>query len=570
MNWKVVPVVIGALLLLAACGGRETPVAEKAGAQTTATPAPTSGGTSEPTVPSTSTQSSESRTSGERIDGGTLVRTAADPPTLDPHLTTDATSATYIVEIFGGLVTIDVNLNIVPDLAESLPEVSPDGRVYTFHLRKDAKFHNGDPVTAQDFKWSLERAADPLSAAPVVDEYLGDIVGVKEKLRGEVSELRGVRVIDEHTLEITTDEAKSYFLAKLTYPTAFVLDRENVETGRRWSRTPNGTGPFKLAEYVVGERLVLARNENYHLGPPFLDEVRFILSGGTSMLMYENDEIHVAGVGLADLDRILDPNAPLNAELEQAPPAFSTSYIGMNVTEPPFDDPKVRQALNYAIDREEIARVVLADLVVPATGILPPDFPGHNPNLTGYEYNPEKARQLLAESKYGPSLRDFSGVMILTTAGSFGASVALDLDVILESWRQNLGIEVEILRTEFATYLQDLIKRRFQMFEIGWIADYPDPENFLDLLFHSDSNNNHTAYSSPEVDSLLERARVEAQEGVRYDLYKRAEEIILDDAPWVVLWYSGEQYVLVKPYVHDYHLTQLIIPKLRHVYMTEK
>ena len=570
MNWKVVPVVIGALLLLAACGGRETPVAEKAGAQTTATPAPTSGGTSEPTAPSTSTQSSESRTSGERIDGGTLVRTAADPPTLDPHLTTDATSATYIVEIFGGLVTIDVNLNIVPDLAESLPEVSPDGRVYTFHLRKDAKFHNGDPVTAQDFKWSLERAADPLSAAPVVDEYLGDIVGVKEKLRGEVSELRGVRVIDEHTLEITTDEAKSYFLAKLTYPTAFVLDRENVETGRRWSRTPNGTGPFKLAEYVVGERLVLARNENYHLGPPFLDEVRFILSGGTSMLMYENDEIHVAGVGLADLDRILDPNAPLNAELEQAPPAFSTSYIGMNVTEPPFDDPKVRQALNYAIDREEIARVVLADLVVPATGILPPDFPGHNPNLTAYEYNPEKARQLLAESKYGPNLRDFSGVMILTTAGSFGASVALDLDVILESWRQNLGIEVEILRTEFATYLQDLIKRRFQMFEIGWIADYPDPENFLDLLFHSDSNNNHTAYSSPEVDSLLERARVEAQEGVRYDLYKRAEEIILDDAPWVVLWYSGEQYVLVKPYVHDYHLTQLIIPKLRHVYMTEK
>ena len=570
MNWKVVPVVIGALLLLAACGGRETPVAEKAGAQTTATPAPTSGGTSEPTAPSTSTQSSESRTSGERIDGGTLVRTAADPPTLDPHLTTDATSATYIVEIFGGLVTIDVNLNIVPDLAESLPEVSPDGRVYTFHLRKDAKFHNGDPVTAQDFKWSLERAADPLSAAPVVDEYLGDIVGVKEKLRGEVSELRGVRVIDEHTLEITTDEAKSYFLAKLTYPTAFVLDRENVETGRRWPRTPNGTGPFKLAEYVVGERLVLARNENYHLGPPFLDEVRFILSGGTSMLMYENDEIHVAGVGLADLDRILDPNAPLNAELEQAPPAFSTSYIGMNVTEPPFDDPKVRQALNYAIDREEIARVVLADLVVPATGILPPDFPGHNPNLTGYEYNLEKARQLLAESKYGPNLRDFSGVMILTTAGSFGASVALDLDVILESWRQNLGIEVEILRTEFATYLQDLIKRRFQMFEIGWIADYPDPENFLDLLFHSDSNNNHTAYSSPEVDSLLERARVEAQEGVRYDLYKRAEEIILDDAPWVVLWYSGEQYVLVKPYVHDYHLTQLIIPKLRHVYMTEK
>ena len=501
-----------------------------------------------------------------------MVRLGSDPPTLDPHMTTDATSATYIIEVFGGLVTIDTDLNIVPDLAASLPEVSPDGRVYTFHLREDAKFHNGKLVTAQDFKWSIERVANPLTASPVVDQYLGDVVGVKERLEGDATEVTGVRVIDDHTLEITIDAPKSYFLAKLTYPTAFVLDRENVETGRRWFRDPNGTGPFKLAEYVPGESLTLTRNENYHLGPPFLDKVRFLLSGGTAMLMYENDEIHITGVGVADLDRVLDPTNSLNAQLHKAPPSFSTDYIGMNVGEPPFkDDPKLRQALNYAIDKQVIAKDVLAGLVVPAAGILPPEFPGYNASLEGYQYDPVKASQLLKESKYWADLEQGNAAtIILTTAGSFGSSVGLDLEVILEMWRQNLGIEVEVLQTEFATYLQDLNKRRFEMFQIGWIADYPDPENFLDILFHSESTNNHTAYSNPEVDRLLEQARVEPREDVRHDLYNQAEELILKDAPWIPLWYSGDRYVLIKSYVHDFRLTQLIIPRLRFVYMTEK
>ncbi len=564
MNWKIVLVVIVSVLLLAACSSRARPSAREAAPQPTpaqvATPLPTA------TTPSES-RVSDGKASGQRTEGGTLVRLWNDPPTMDPHLTTDATSAAIIVEVFGGLVTIDPNLNIVPDLAESWD--NPDGKTYIFHLRKDAKFHNGKPVTAQDFKWSLERAANPVTAAPIVDQYLGDIVGVKERIKGDANEIKGVRVIDDHTLQITIDAPKSYFLAKLTYPTAFVLDRQNVESSRRWFREPNGTGPFKLAEYVPGERLVLNRNESYHLGPPHLDKVNFILSGGTAMLMYENDEIHLTGVGLADLDLVLDPTNPLNAELNKAPPAFSTDYIGMNVNEPPFDDLKVRQALNFAIDKQAISRDVLAGLVIPAKGILPPKFPGYNPNLEGYTYDPEKARRLLRESKYGENLANFPTI-ILTTSGSFGSSVGLDMEVILEMWRQNLGIEVEIQQTEFATYLQDLVKRRFQMFEIGWIADYPDPENYLDLLFHSKSTNNHTGYSNQEVDQLLEKARVETQETVRYELYHKAEEIILADAPWVPLWYSGEQYVLVKPYVRDYFLTQLIIPKLRFVYMIEK
>ncbi len=562
MSWKIVTATMALLLLMAACGGRSATTTEETKADpATATP-------SDATVaPDTTAQNSEPKEPGSRIDGGALVRVFGDPPTLDPHLTTDATSATFIVEVFGGLVTIAPDLNIVGDIAESW-DVSNDGLTYTFHLRENAKFHDGKPVTAQDFKWSLERATDPQTAAPVVDQYLGDIVGAKERLKGDASELAGVRVIDDHTLAITIDASKSYFLAKLTYPTAFVLDKANVESGRRWFRTPNGTGPFKLSEYVPGERLILTRNELFHLGPPFLESVRFILSGGTAMLMYENDEIHLTGVGLADLDLILDPNNPLNTELQRAPPSFSTSYIGMNVNDPPLDDPKVRQALNYAIDKEAISRDVMAGLVVPAKGILPPAFPGYNPNLRGYDYDPERARLLMSESKYGDDLENLPPI-ILTTAGSFGTQLTLDMEIILEMWDQNLGIKVEILQTEFGTYLQDLVKRRFQMFDIGWIADYPDPENFLDILFHSESSNNHTGYNNPEVNRLLEEARVEQDEAVRFALYHEIEQMIIEDAPWIPLWYAGEQYVLIKPYVNDYFLTQLIIPKLRFVYMTE-
>ena len=535
----------------------------------TRTVEPTATPTSQPGAsPTQEAPTGEPQTTGQPVSGGAFKLLFADPPTLDPHLTTDATSARIIVEVFGGLVTISPDLEIMPDLAERW-ERSGGDRVYTFFLRKDAVFHDGKPVTAHDVKWSLERAADALTESLVVDQYLGDIVGVKEKLSGEAREIEGVRVIDDHTLEITIDEPKSYFLAKLTYPTAFVLDRENVESGgRRWVRNPNGTGPFTLAEYTPGELLVLERNPSYHLGPPFLERVEFILSGGTSMLMYEDGEIDVTSVGLADLDRLLDPNNTLNVELQKAPPSFSTSYIGMNNTEPPFNDPKVRQALNYAIDREEIATLVLADLVTPAKGILPPGFPAYNPNLKGYEYNPERARQLLCESTYGEDMENFPPV-ILTVSGGFGASVGLDLEVITESWREELGIAVEFQQTEFATYLQDLHKRRFQMFEISWIADYPDPENFLDLLFHSESNNNHTQYANTQVDELLVRARTETDLETRYDLYRQAEEIVVAEAPWIPLWHSGEQYVLVKPRVKNYHLSQLIVPRLRFIQLSE-
>ena len=501
------------------------------------------------------------------VAGGTFLRLGADPPTLDPHLTTDVNSAVYAVEIFGGLMTIDKNLAVVGDLAESWA-VSADGKTTTFRIHPDAKFHNGRSVTANDVKWSLERAADPATEAFNASVFLGDIIGVEQKLTGASNAISGVQVINDSTLTITTDAPKPFFLSKLTYPVSFVLDQQNVESGRDWIFEPIGTGPFKLEEYRPGEVLRLTKFADYHLGPAMIDEVEFLISGGNSMLMYENDELHITGIPLGLLEGVLDPANSLSREAVEAPPQFDVDYFGFNTTEPPFDDVKVRQAFNYAIDRASLASSLLEDLVVPAAGILPPGFPGYNPDLQGYTYDPDKARQLIQDSKYG-GLDELPRIT-LTLPGSFGAAVSPSIEAMLAMWEENLDVRINLLQTEWAIFLQDLHQKRFQMFGgLGWIADYPDPENFLDVLFHSKSSNNQSEYTNFELDLLLERARVELDETARFELYHRAEEIIVTDAPWVPLWHSNGGSVLIKPNVNDYFLFPLVIPKYRYVYFTE-
>lgn len=533
-------------------------------AAATITAAPAAG----PTAASTATPA-PTLTQERFVKDAVLQRLGPEPPTLDPHVTVSGESAIYVVEIYGGLVTIDRNLQVAPDLAKDW-EISNGGKTYTFHLREDAKFHDGKPVTAQDFKWSLERAADPATLSPVADVYLGDIVGFQDKIEGRTDNMPAIEVIDDHTLSITIDAPKVFFLSKLTYPTAYVLDREHVESNERWFVQPNGTGPFKMTEYAPGEILRLERNDFYHLGPARLAGVDFSLSGGDSLLMYENDEIHVTGVGLINLASILDPSNPLSNQVIQAPPGFDVSYFGMNTNEPPFDDVKVRQALNYAVDKATLATVLLEDLVVPAKGILPPALPGYSPDIKGYEYDPEKARKLLAESKYGANLEELPRI-VLTLPGSFGASVGPVIEAIVQMWRENLNIDMEILQTEWAIFLQDLHKERFQMFGgLMWRADYPDPENFLDGLFYSGSSNNNTKYSNAQVDSLLEQARVEMDQDLRFATYHQVEQTIMDDAPWVPLWHGNGGYALLKPEVKDYFLFPMTVPRFRYAYIIEE
>ncbi len=501
----------------------------------------------------------------QRRGGGTLNLIGGDPPTLDPALAQDATSAEYIVELYSGLVTLDSELEVVPDLAESW-DISEDGTVYTFHLREDAQFHNGQRVTAQDFKYSIERSLHPATGSVVADTYLGDIVGAKEKLDGRADEVSGVKVVDDHTLEITIDAPKAYFLAKLTYPTAFVVDQGSVEGGgMTWAtdpRTAIGTGPFKLAEYEFGQRITLERNDLFYGDPkPALDRVIYLLAGGSPMTMYETGELDVVPVGLTDIDRVLDSSNPLNKELTEVRPTLSTSYIGFNVNMPPFDDVKVRQAFNYALDKDKLIDVVARKMSVKANGILPPGMPGYNPNLKGYTFDPEKARQLIAESSYG-DVSNFPEITLNVTGG--GGATPRQITAIAEMYKQNLGVEITIEMTDWATYLNDLKAHRYQMFSVGWIADYPDPQDFLDILFHSQSFDNNTEYSNPEVDRLLEQARVEQDQEKRSELYQQAEQIIVDEAPWVPLSH-GAEYWLTKPYVKGMIYPPMIIPKLKYV-----
>ena len=526
--------------------------------------------------------------------GGIFKRLWSDPPTLDPHLSGDTTSSGIVVEIFSGLVSFNSDLELIPDIAEKWDR-SDDGLVYTFHLRPNVLFHNGKKVTAHDFKWSIERAASPKTASSVADTYLNDIVGAMDYIDGNASEITGLKVVDDHTLEITIDAPKAYFLAKLTYPTAYVLDQESVEQGGRnwWIENPVGTGPFKLKEYLIGERIVLEKNEDYYGEPAQVAAILNNLAGGQAMAMYENDEIDITGVGLFDLDRILNPDEPLNKEMVNAPSRFSISYIGFNTNMPPFDDVNFRKALNHAVNKELIATEVLSDMVKPSYSILPPKFPGYNENLVGLRHDPELAIRLLKDSPYVNYLKQkpddsphFDLAQEVLSESSFadsgktprivvsipgtGGSPGLDLEVIIELWRQVLGVNVEIQGVEWATYLEDLDNHKFQAYAgLGWEADYPDQQDFLDILFHSESSMNHGQYSNTDVDKILELARVEQDVSKRSQLYNEVEEMILDDGVWVPLWFAGENYLLIKPYVSGYVPTPMTVPKLKNVRIGE-
>ena len=571
---------LAALLLVAAivaCDPEDpTATPQLLAPQATATPLPTATPVPTPEPQPTEPQPTEPQHGGNvqqelrgiPIDGGVLKLLGSDPPTLDPHQTGDVTSSRYVLEVFGGLLTIDPDLVLAPDIAQDW-SIDPDGMGYTFRLNPAASFHDGSRVTASDFQWSMERASDPATESPGVDTFLGDIIGVSDKLEGAADSIFGVSVIDEETLLIEIDAPKAYFISKMTYPTTFVLDRDNVEQGREWLAAPNGTGPFRLAEYEPGVFMRLERFEGYHLGAARIDAVEFNLAGGDGLLMYENDELHLGRVGASLLQRFHDPNDPLHGQLHQGPPEFDTVYIGMNFLEPPFDDPYVRQALNYAIDRETITEVLLEDAGVPARGILPPGFPGYNPDLAGYDYDPDRARELLAQSEYGDDPTTWPAITI-TIPGSFGSSPGPLTELILATWEEQLGIRMDILQTEWATYLEDLRERRFQIFGgLGWVADYADPENFLDVLFHSESSNNHTHYSDPALDDLLELARVEQDREARFAMYNEAEKLILEGAPWVPIYHSAGEHYLIKPYVKGFPISSLIIPRYRFVYFIE-
>ncbi|MGD0115147.1 MAG: peptide ABC transporter substrate-binding protein [Dehalococcoidia bacterium] len=512
-----------------------------------------------------SSQSADNGTSspggGSAPSGSTLRLIGSDPLTLDPAIATDATSASYIVEIFGGLVTLDKDLKVQPDIASSW-DISPDGTVYTFHLRNDVVFQQTNrQVTAADFKYSIERAADPATASTVAEAYLGDIVGATDMINGNAKSISGIEVVDDFTLRITIDAAKPYFIDKMACPTAFVVDRTQVEADpKNWTKNPHGTGPFEVKEWNLGESLTLEANPTYHLGAPALKSVQFLLSAGSQLTMYQDDEVDVAGISADDIDRVRDPNDSLHSEYLQGD-ELSTWYIGFNTQKAPFDDAKVRQAFALSIDRQKIVDVVLKDMMSVATGIMPPGVPGYTSTVTAQPYDPDKAKQLLAESSYGGA----SGLPQITiTEVGAGATAGDDIQAMVEMWKENLGVDVQIQQTEQATFWQDLDKGQYQMFTAGWVMDYPDPQDVLDILFYSQSHQNSSHYNNPDVDKLLVQARTEPDASKRLALYQQAEQIIVGDTPVIPL-YNARDNVVVKPYVKNFFLPPIVMPYLRYV-----
>jgi oligopeptide transport system substrate-binding protein len=483
------------------------------------------------------------------------------PLTLDPAISADMSSHIYITQIFSGLVRLDDELNIVPDIAESLPEESPDGKTFTFHLRQGVKFQNGREVKAADFKYSWERACDPATGSTTAATYLGDIVGAEDMLAGRTQGISGVEVLDDYTLRVTIDAPKAYFLDKLAYPTAFVVDRANVESGQYWWRQPDGTGPFKLKEWTPEQRLVLERSQIYYGEPAKLEQIVYLLSG-ESMGRYEKGETDVTLVSTSYIDEASDEASPLHLQLAITP-ELSLYYIGFNTAKPPFDDVNIRRAFCLAVDKQHIVKVILRDMVSEADGILPPGMPGYNESVAGLTYDLEKAKELIAASKY----KDASNLPPITlTSGGSGNSIPAYLGAIIQDWQQNLGVNVTVRQLEMEDFLYNLNEEKDEMFMLGWIADYPDPHNFLDILFHTGSENNVFEYSSPSLDALLDQAAIEQNRAVRLALYQQAEQMVVDDAPCLPLFH-GANYILVKPYVKNYELNTLGIPDLSKVYI---
>ncbi len=484
---------------------------------------------------------------------------STNPRSFDPATTLSGGDK----RVFSGLVSFDPKLNLTPDLAEKW-NVSSDGTIYTFYLRQNAKFHDGRPVIAQDVVYSWERAASPALASDTVLTYLGDIVGVSEITQGQSDHISGLKIIDDHTLQVTIDAPKPYFLLKLTFATAFIVDKANVESGEEWYRTPNGTGPYKLVEWTRFERKVYEANKDFYLGAPSIPYIVVQLYAGEDERLYESGEIDIAGA--YSIERFTDPSEPLHNELLTGVD-LCTGYIVFDTTRPPFDDVNVRKAFSMAFDRQKYIDVVLNGHALPANGLYPPGLPGFNLALKGLPYDPVQARQLLVQSKYGGP--DGLPRIVFSNIG-IGSTISADIAALAEMWQQNLGVTITVENLEPNYYYEEIYSGNHgQLFSSGWCADYPDPENFADVLFHTGSSQNNGGYSNPQLDALLEAARVEQNVIKRIGMYQQAEQIIVEDAAALFTTYSLS-YQLVKPYVKGYVFTPIDIPIERYMWLDGK
>ena len=492
----------------------------------------------------------------------TLSLDAGEAEELDPALTHSGPSGA-VGDLFRGLVVLDPSLQVRPALAERW-DVSPDGAVYTFHLNPAARFHNGRPVTADDVVFSWERAASPDLGSSTVLTYMGDIAGLGAFNAGDAPSISGLKVIDERTLQVTLEIPRPTFLYKLAYPVSWIVDRYTVGFPG-WEQHPNGTGPYRVAQHLKDQVLLLEANPWFYAGPPAIEHIRYLMYAGYTQQLYEQGEVDQAWVTRDQVTRVEDPGDGLYGTL-LTEPALCTNYVSFDTSLPPFDDPKVRQAFAHAVDRERYVEAITNGEDLVARGLLPPGMPGYGAALQPPAYDPEAALALLAESGYA-----LNGLPeIVWTVPTSGGWASPAVAFLADTWQRALGVEVRLEGVEWQEYYKRLDAGDYgQILLEGWCADYPDPENFLEALFHSASAQNHAYYISAEFDGLVESARVKTDVSIRLELYRQAEQLLLDDSPAVFLNHSGPSFMVWKPYTAGYLPSAIGVPQHAAMWMGE-
>jgi len=448
----------------------------------------------------------------------------AEPETLDPQIMTGVPEHRLAMAVFEGLVTQHPEtLQPVPGVAERW-EISEGGTVYTFHLRDDAKWSDGRALDAHDFYASWERALSPATASQYGYMFY-PIENAEAFHKGELEDFAqvGVEVVDDHTLRVTLSAPCPYFLDLVAFETLMPVPMWVVEEhGDRWSRAEHivGNGPFRVEEWLPNQRVTFVPNEHYW-------DADFVKLERIVALPHENTETAYKLFLQGECDWLTAIPVPKIEEIQRHPDYYVSPYLGsyfyrINVTKEPFDDVRVRKALSIGFDREVITRDILKAGQIPATWFCP-EMPGYEPP-EGFGYDRDEARRLLREAGY-PNGAGFPEVELLYNTNEAHKQVA---EVIVQQWRENLGITVGLRNTEWKVYLDDVQNLNYDISRAGWIGDYTDPNTFLDM-FVTDGGNNNTGWSSERYDRLIELAARERVPSSRAALLRGAEELLIED-----------------------------------------
>jgi oligopeptide transport system substrate-binding protein len=488
--------------------------------------------------------------------GGKFRRILGNSPsTLDPTFVTDMYGSNVVRQIVDGLVQFDAHLNVIPAIAEFW-EASQDGRTWTFALRRGVTFHHGREVTAQDVVYSFTRLLDPERPGPVT-ELFQHIQGAEDFIRGKTQRVRGLKAVDRYTFQMNLEKPLAPILAALGHPNTAIVPQEEVERlGDHFGSAPVGAGPFKFVRWEPNQEIVLVANDQYYEGRPFLDTLVFKIVVGAKL------EEAFAQFLEGNLEEIIIPGGKteeVRTDLHYRQyqrfrkAMLSFLYIGFNTKVKPFDDKRIRQVFNYAVNKEAIVREITKRGALTAAGAFPPGMPGYDPDLEGYSYHPEKAKRLLAEAGYPegagfPVVQLWSVHLAETTKAELAA---------YQKYLAEFGVKVEIhYAPDWPAYKAMLQQGKLPMFRLVRYADIPDPDNFLAPMLHSAGPSNYTFYRNPLVDRLLEQARAEANDAQRIALYREVERIVMDDPPWIAQNYHVFEY-LYQPYVQGVEVSLL-------------